>query len=67
MLRTNQFFMSQSSRRSLSRSAVASYACICAALALLLVLSVWGAYRDFTALREVVLRAEIARLRSHAQ
>lgn len=59
--------MARLSRRSLSRSAVAAYLCICVALALLLALTAWGAYRDLTSLREALLQAHIGRLRSHAE
>ena len=41
---------------------------VCVTLALLLVLALggWGAYQDWTYLRQSVLTAEINRLRSHA-
>ena len=59
--------MARASRRSLSRSAVAAYLCICVALLLLLGLTIWGSYRDIRALRATLLEAEIGRLRSHAE
>jgi signal transduction histidine kinase len=45
---------------------VAAYTCICVALALVVLLGVWGAYRDARAARETALRREIATIRSHA-
>lgn len=59
--------MTRLSRRSLSRSAIAAYLCICVALALLLSLSFWGTYQDLGELRQMLLRAEVGRLRSHAE
>lgn len=59
--------MPRVSKRSLSRSAIAAYLCICVALFLLLALTVWGSYRDMQFLRATLLEAEIDRLRSHAE
>ncbi len=59
--------MSRLSKRSLSRSAIAAYLCICAALLLLLGLTMWGTYRDVQFLRVTLLEGEIDRLRSHAE
>lgn len=59
--------MAQPSRKSLSRSAIAAYLCICMALVILLGLTLWGSYRETESLRLIVLEAEVARLRSHAQ
>lgn len=63
----NTNFMSRISKRSLSRSAVAAYSCVCAALLLLLALTIWGSYRDVYILRSTLLEAEIDRVRSHAE
>lgn len=59
--------VARASRRSLSRSAIAAYLCICVALVLLLALTVWESYRDMKFLRATLLEGEIDRLRSHAQ
>ena len=59
-------FMTQGERRSLNRLSVAASACICVALALVVLLGVWRAYRDVGAARETELRKEIARIRSLA-
>lgn len=59
--------MAQPSRKSLSRSAIAAYLCICVALVVLLGLTLWGSYRDTESLRSILLEAEVARLRSHAR
>lgn len=59
--------VSRTSRKSLSRSAIAAYSCICVALLLLLALTIWESYHDMKFLRATLLKAEIDRLRSHAQ
>jgi len=64
---SNLYAMARIPRRSLSRSAVAAYLCICAALVLLLALTIWGAYRDLNSLRAALLNAELNRLRSLAE
>jgi signal transduction histidine kinase len=55
------------SKKTLSRSAVAAYLSICAALLALLGLTTWGSLRDMEFLRATLLHAEIDRLRSHAE
>jgi len=40
--------------------------CICVALVLVVLLGVWGAFRDVQAARQTALRKEIATIRSHA-
>lgn len=59
--------MARLSRRSLSRSAIAAYFCICVALLLLLAFTVWDSYRDVQMLRTVLLEAAIHQVRSHAE
>jgi len=59
--------MHRIARRSLTRSAVAAYGCICVALALLLGLTVWSSYRELRLYRSALLLAEVSRLRSHAE
>lgn len=58
--------MTPRERRSLNRFSVAAYTCICLALALVILLGVWGAYRDVGASRETALQKEIATIQSHA-
>jgi signal transduction histidine kinase len=58
--------MTHVERRSINRLSVAAYTCIWVALALVVMLGVWGAYRDVGAARETALRKEIATIRSHA-
>jgi signal transduction histidine kinase len=48
------------------RSTVAGYLCIAAALALALLVTGWGAWRDLSDVRRATLTSEIGRLRSHA-
>ena len=49
------------------RSTITGYACIIAALILVVLVTAWGAWRDVSDVRRTVLAGEIARLRSHAQ
>lgn len=50
----------------LTRWTVGAYACICAALVLVVLLGVWGAYQDIKLVRLTLLQTETARVRSHA-
>ncbi|MBI2479498.1 MAG: hypothetical protein HYV60_12950 [Planctomycetia bacterium] len=59
--------MPRIARKSLTRSAVAAYGCICVALALLLGLSIWSTYRELRHYRSALLLAEGSRLRFHAE
>lgn len=59
-------FMTPGEGRTISRLSLAAYACICVALSLVVLLGVWGAYRDVHIARETALRNEIATMRSHA-
>jgi len=58
--------MTRGERRSLSRLSAAAYGSICVALALVILLGIWGAYRDMRAVRHRALRTEMASMRSHA-
>lgn len=59
--------MPRIARKSLTRSAIAAYGCICVALALLLGVSIWSTYRELQLYRAALLQSEVARLRSHAE
>ena len=59
-------FITLSERRSVNRLYLAAYTSICLALALVVLLGVWGAFRDGQAAREMALQNEIATMRSHA-
>ncbi len=59
--------MARISKRSLAYSAIASYSCVCVALLLLVALTIWASYRDLQFVRSTLLRAEVDRVRSHAQ
>lgn len=59
--------MPRIARKSINRSAIAAYGCICVALVLLLGLCLWSTYREMKSYRSTLLQAEVARLRSHAE
>lgn len=59
--------MPRIARKSLTRSAISAYGCICVALLLLLGLSVWSTYRELQMFRSALLQAEVSRIRSHAE
>lgn len=48
------------------RWTVTAYACVCASLALVVGIGIWGIYRDLHLVRTTFLRAEIGRLRAQA-
>jgi signal transduction histidine kinase len=51
----------------LRREAIASYLSICLALAMVVLLGVWGAVRDWTNVRTTLVDSELESLRSHAE
>jgi two-component system, NtrC family, sensor histidine kinase HydH len=56
----------EDSSRSISRWNVAAYCCVTVALGLVLAITAWGAYVDFSVVRATLLESELNRCRSHA-
>jgi signal transduction histidine kinase len=60
------YSMSRPFKKPGAKSLLAAYACVCVSLVLVMLLGVWGAYRDLVLIRSTLLNAEISRLRSQA-
>ena len=57
--------MPDKERDFLTRSTIAAYLSIATALSAVILIGVWGAYRDLSDIRVSALQSEISKLRSH--
>lgn len=65
-MRKTPFKLDDKSSELIARWNIAAYFCVSAALLLVLAITGWGAYLDFSEVRNTLLEGELNRLRSHA-